>query len=110
MKLPGGHVSTEAAPTGLQAIASEGAISLIWEPNTEKDLAGYIVLRGVAPSGMMAPVTPLPIQVTTLRDPVPSGVRYVYAVEAIDKAGNTSMPSSRSEETEARREGNRVIG
>jgi hypothetical protein len=89
-------------PTGLQVIASEGAISLIWEPNTEKDLAGYIVLRGVAPSGTMAPVTPAPIQVTTLRDPVPPGVRYVYAVEAVDKAGNTSMPSSRSEETEAR--------
>jgi len=65
-------------------------------------LAGYIVLRGVPPSGTMAPVTPMPIQVTTLRDPVPPGVRYVYAVEAVDKAGNTSMPSSRSEETEAR--------
>jgi hypothetical protein len=50
----------------------------------------------------MVSVTPAPIQVTTLRDPVPPGVRYVYAVEAVDKAGNTSMPSSRSEETEAR--------
>jgi hypothetical protein len=89
-------------PTGLQVIASEGAVSLIWEPNTEKDVAGYIVLRGVAPSGTMVPVTPFPIQVTTLRDPVPPGVRYVYAVEAVDKAGNTSLPSSRSEETEAR--------
>jgi hypothetical protein len=89
-------------PTGLQAIASEGAISLIWEPNTEKDLAGYIVLRAVAPSGTMAPVTPKPIQATTLRDPVQPGVRYVYAVQALDKAGNTSAPSSRSEETEAR--------
>jgi hypothetical protein len=89
-------------PTGLQAIASEGAISLIWEPNTEKDLAGYIVLRAVAPSGTMAPVTPKPIQATTLRDPVQPGVRYVYAVQALDKAGNTSVPSGRSEETEAR--------
>jgi hypothetical protein len=89
-------------PTGLQAIASEGAISLIWEPNTEKDLAGYVVLRAVAPSGTMAPVTPTSIQATTLRDPVQPGVRYVYAVQAVDKAGNTSAPSSRSEETEAR--------
>ena len=89
-------------PTGLQAIASEGAISLIWEPNTEKDLAGYIVLRGIAPSGAMMPVTPVSIQATTLRDPVQPGVRYVYAVQAVDKAGNTSAPSSRSEETEAR--------
>jgi hypothetical protein len=89
-------------PTGLQTIASEGAISLIWEPNTEKDLAGYIVLRAVGPSGTMAPVTPVSIQATTLRDPVQPGVRYVYAVQAVDKAGNTSAPSSRSEETEAR--------
>jgi fibronectin type 3 domain-containing protein len=89
-------------PTGLQAIASEGAISLIWEPNTEKDLAGYVVLRAAAPSSTMAPVTPTPILATTLRDPVRPGVRYVYAVEAVDKAGNTSAPSSRSEETEAR--------
>jgi hypothetical protein len=50
----------------------------------------------------MAPVTPKPIQATTLRDPVQPGVRYVYAVQALDKAGNTSAPSSRSEETEAR--------
>jgi hypothetical protein len=89
-------------PTGLQAVASEGAISLIWEPNTEKDLAGYIVLRADARSGTMVPVTPTPIQVTTLRDPVQPGVRYVYAVQAVDRAGNTSVPSSRSEETEAR--------
>jgi hypothetical protein len=89
-------------PTGLQAIASEGAISLIWEPNTEKDLAGYVVLRASPPSSTMAPVTPAPIQTTTLRDTVQPGVRYVYAVQAVDKAGNTSAPSSRSEETEAR--------
>jgi hypothetical protein len=89
-------------PTGLQAIASEGAISLIWEPNTEKDLAGYVVLRAIVPSGTMSPVTPMAIQATTLRDPVQPGVRYVYAVQAVDKAGNTSAPSSRSEETEAR--------
>ena len=37
-----------AAPQGVQGIPSEGAINLIWEPNPEKDLAGYIVLRGRA--------------------------------------------------------------
>jgi hypothetical protein len=89
-------------PTGLQAIASEGAISLIWEPNTEKDLAGYVVLRAAAPSSTMVPVTPASIQATTLRDTVQPGVRYVYAVQAVDRAGNVSAPSSRSEETEAR--------
>jgi hypothetical protein len=30
---------------------------------------------------------------------VPAGVRYIYAVEAVDKAGNVSAPSNRIEET-----------
>ena len=33
---------------GSRRSPSEGAINLIWEPNAERDLAGYIVLRGVA--------------------------------------------------------------
>ena len=35
-------------PEGLVAVASEGAINLIWDANTEKDLAGYVVLRAPA--------------------------------------------------------------
>ena len=37
------------APTGLNAVGSEGAVSLSWQPNEEEDLVGYLVLRGVAP-------------------------------------------------------------
>ncbi len=88
-----------AAPKGLAAIASEGAISLIWEPNTEKDLAGYIVLRGGGADATLQPVTPAPIQETVFRDPVASGVTYAYAVVAVDKAGNRSQPSARESET-----------
>ena len=35
-----------APPKQLAAIAGAGVINLIWEPNSEADLAGYIVLRG----------------------------------------------------------------
>jgi len=87
-----------AAPTGLTPIPSEGAITLIWNPNTEKDLAGYIVLRGTAPAGALMPLTPAPIQLTTFRDTVARGARFTYAVKAIDKAGNASMESARSQE------------
>ena len=87
-----------AAPKGLSGVASEGTISLIWEANTEKDLAGYLVLRGPAPDGPMTPLTPSPISATTFNDTVAAGVRYVYTVVAVDAAGNRSGPSNRFEE------------
>jgi len=90
------------APTGLTAVATEGAINLIWDPNTEADLAGYVVLRAAAPSGTFTPVTPAPIQQANFTDSVQPGVRYVYAVRAIDKAGNASEPSEATDATEAR--------
>ncbi len=91
-----------AAPRGLTAVAGEGAISLIWEPNTESDLAGYLVLRGEVPGVELRPITRGPIQETTFNDTtVKAGVRYVYAIVAIDKATppNISAQSNRVEET-----------
>jgi predicted small lipoprotein YifL len=88
-----------APPKGVAGIASEGAINLIWEPSTEKDLAGYIVLRAAAPSEDLQPITPAPIQETTFRDGVAPGVAYLYTVKAVDRAGNTSAASARVAET-----------
>jgi len=88
-----------AAPTGLTPIPSEGAITLIWNPNTEGDLAGYVVFRASVPAGVLMPLTPAPIQLTTFRDTVARGARFAYAVQAVDKAGNASPESARVEET-----------
>lgn len=88
-----------ARPDGLVSVGSEGAISLIWTPNTEPDLAGYIVLRAVAPDTDMVPLTPEPIADTNFRDTVPAGSRVSYAVQAVDKAGNRSAPSNPTIET-----------
>lgn len=88
-----------AAPNGINAIASEGAINLIWEPNAERDLAGYIVLRGVEPAQTLEPITPAPIAEPSYKDTVQPGVAYVYVVRAVDKAGNASAPSARVVET-----------
>jgi hypothetical protein len=88
-----------AAPKDLKSIASEGAINLIWEPNTEKDLAGYIVLRGVEPAETLQPITPSPIVEPSFKDSVRPGVAYAYAVYAVDKAGNVSPPSGRAVDT-----------
>jgi hypothetical protein len=91
-----------SAPKGLSAVANVGAISLIWDANTESDLAGYIVLRGEVPGDKLQAITATPIRETTFADKtaVP-GTRYVYAVVAVDRAtpANTSPQSARVEET-----------
>jgi len=89
-----------AAPKNLQPVASEGVISLIWEPNGEADLAGYVVLRGSA-AATLEPITPAPITATVFEDKVAAGTRYVYAVRAADRAGNLS-PTSNTVEDAAR--------
>lgn len=87
------------APEGLVGVASEGAISLIWNPSSEADLLGYLVLRAIAPSTQLVPVTPLPMIDTNFRDAVAAGSRVTYAIQAIDKAGNRSKPSVSITET-----------
>lgn len=87
------------APRNLFLVGSEGAISLIWDPNSEADLAGYLVLRGAPADDTLQALTPEPILETTYRDTtVTSGVAYVYAVVAIDAVGNRSQESGRLEE------------
>jgi hypothetical protein len=89
-----------AAPRSLAAIAGNAAINLIWDANSERDLAGYIVLRGEAPGDTLRPITTEPVAAATYRDEtVKPGTRYVYAVAALDRAGNTSEQSNRVEET-----------
>jgi hypothetical protein len=87
-----------AAPTGLQAVAGEGAISLIWEANSEADLLGYLILRSEG-TGAPKALTPAPITETTFRDTTAAkGVRYSYVIVALDKAKNQSQPSNKVEE------------
>jgi hypothetical protein len=92
-----------AAPTGLSAVAAEGAISLIWEPNIEGDLDGYVILRGEAGNATLQPLVATPVADARYTDrTVEGGVRYVYAVVAVDNrvpVANASAPSARVEET-----------
>ena len=91
-----------AAPTGLYALSAEGVINLAWEPNGEADLAGYLVLRGRAGDATLQPLTTAPLTETRYADrDVTAGVRYVYAVQAVDMQTprNISDESARVEET-----------
>ena len=77
------------------------AINLIWEPSDAKDVAGYLVLRSEArrchtdAADDQAGHDACRIATTSVR----AGVRYIYAVVAVDKAGNRSHESNRVEET-----------
>jgi len=89
------------APTGLVAAPSADSIDLSWEPNTEPDLAGYIVHRQQTNS-TEAPtrLTPTPIPAPAFSDRTAQpGQTYTYTVTAIDTAGNESPASNQIQET-----------
>ena len=87
----------------LSTEVSEGAITLKWEPNAEPDIAGYLVLRGEAGDATLSLVTDTVVTDAQFTDrTVRPGVRYVYAVQAIDSRlprPNVSAESMRVEET-----------
>ena len=89
-----------AAPKSLVSVATTSAVSLIWDPNSEGDIAGYVVLRGEAPGDKLAPLTETPITDAAYLDAsVRRSRTYVYEIVAVDKAGNQSASSNRVEET-----------
>ena len=88
------------APRELVAVAVPGGVNLIWEPSVSGDVAGYVVLRGEAGGATLTPLTKAPVPTPSYRDEaVTAGTRYIYAVVAVDKAGNRSAESNRVEET-----------
>jgi len=92
-----------APPTGLSTTAGERTISLIWESSPDADVAGYLVLRGSPSDATLLPLTAAPVLDTQYTDTtVTSGMRYVYAVVAVDArlpVPNVSAESERIEET-----------
>ena len=93
-------VFAPAPPRDLLAAAVPGAINLIWEGSESNDVESYAVLRGEAGSATLTPLATVTTGALRYRDDaVKSGVRYVYAVIAIDKSGNRSGESNRVEET-----------
>lgn len=91
-----------AAPAGLSAVSADAAVSLIWEPSGDADVAGYLVLRGTTADATLQPLTTEPVVETSYTDrSVTPGVRYVYAVVAVDARvplPNISAESNRVEE------------
>jgi hypothetical protein len=95
-----------AVPAGLAAVGTARengaapAIDLSWQPNTEPDLAGYIVYRREG-DGEWQRISPAQQVVGPgFHDPnVTAGHTYKYAVTAIDREGHESALSAEAEET-----------
>ena len=92
-----------AAPRSLAAVGAGGTVSLIWEPNAEFDLGGYLVLRREAGDATLRQLTDTPIDDARYRDStVQPGTRYTYSVVAVDAQlplPNVSAQSEPVEET-----------
>jgi len=85
-----------AAPTDLIASAGDTSIDLAWTASAAADVAGYIILRAEGANGTLQPLTPQPVTATAYQDATArSGVTYLYAVKAVDRAGNESALSNR---------------
>ena len=103
------NVYPPAAPEDLAAVATAGqegtgpAIDLSWQPDTEADLAGYIVYRrddGAAESSWQRISPSAPVVGPGYHDAqVQAGHSYAYAVSAVDEQGHESQRSAEAHET-----------
>jgi len=85
-----------AVPAGLRADRSGNGVSLVWEPDSEADLAGYRIYRseGHGAWQKLADTNTVPSYSDTAAE---HGKTYRYAVSAFDKTGNESDRSAAAE-------------
>jgi len=83
-----------AAPKGLIAISGESSISLTWEVNRERDVALHKIWRRIRGTAAFELLTEDGVEGNSFTDTgVQKGVRYEYAVTAVDREGNESNMS-----------------
>jgi hypothetical protein len=92
-----------AVPSGLAVVADEQghALDLSWAPDTDSDLAGYVVCRRDVTAGTGAERISgkgLVVPPSFEDKSVVPGHRYAYAVSAVDQDGNESARSAEVEE------------
>ena len=81
-------------PRGLRALSTGTASELVWNPNSETDLAGYNVYRRKG-DGAPERLNHQLVQTPVFSDSSAKGASgYTYWVTAVDLAGNESQPSA----------------
>jgi len=75
-----------AAPDGLVAVPSAGAVRLAWNPSASPDVATYAVYRAGETGDFMRIATTLAVANVYLDRDVQRGTTYRYAITALDNA------------------------
>jgi hypothetical protein len=97
-----------AVPTGVQAVFSgnfagqQPSIDLTWNPDTDRDLAGYFIYRRNAndPATTIRRLNQQAIAAPAYRDPdIQPGNTYVYSISATDQRNNESARSEEASES-----------
>jgi len=91
-----------ATPTGVTAIETDMGIKVLWEKSDDEDLGGYRVYRRTAAAREMTLVGEVdPVYTLFVDTKAEPGVRYYYAVTAIDQ-GTPANESAKSAEATTR--------
>ena len=78
-------------PDGVFSVTGDGLVTIYWNENWEKDLAGYAVYYHDAADGLYEWMADVPADQTYYEDTdVVNGETWFYAVLAFDHAGNES--------------------
>ena len=84
-----------AAPTGLTATAGDQQVSLDWDDNTERDLAGYNVYQSTSQGGPYTKLNTSLLVASAYTDTgLTNGTAYYYVVTAEDNDSNVSAISA----------------
>ncbi len=90
-----GSDTPPTAPQNLTATAAPGSVSLIWDANSETDLAGYNIYKGTTAGGPYTKVsTSLGTGTSYSDSTLTNGTTYYYVVTAIDASNNESTYSA----------------
>ncbi len=80
-----------ADPRGVYSVTGDEEVLVIWYPNQEKDLAGYVIYRSLTEFGDYDEIDTVgPGADSYVDDDVQNGITYFYAVSAFDDEGNES--------------------
>ena len=85
-----------ATPGEPRGVPEPGRITIEWDAVASADVAGYLVLRGDGTGDRLQQLTATPVAEARYVDSTTqAGTSYVYAIVAVDKAGNRSAESVR---------------